>query len=78
MVKNGAKQKLLHSEAGPTLCVAYEDRLMSKHVGEEATTSNSQVTIKNKHRCYPKYEKGVCGPNKFKNFYLQKYTNTKE
>ena len=40
MVKNGAKQKLLYSEAGPTLCDEYEDRLMSKHVGEEATRSN--------------------------------------
>ena len=40
VVKNGANQQLLCSEAGPTLCVEYEDRLMSKHVGEEATTSN--------------------------------------
>ena len=40
MVKNGAKQKLLYSEEGPTFCVEYEDRLMSKHVCEEATTSN--------------------------------------
>ena len=43
MVKNGAKQKLLCSEAGPTLCVEYEDRLMSKYVDEEATTSNKRT-----------------------------------
>ena len=53
-------------------------RKLQQAIKEQSDDRFTLALKKAQRRCYPKYEKGVCDPNKFKDFYLQKYTNIKE